>query len=183
MPQAVRFLPVDRVLTAPELLYDLLRERERETWISTTGLPSYEEHVAFVTSKPYRYWYLLFAGEVPVGELHATELNEIGLSIFKRHQGQHYGSQAIRHFIDMHAPLPPITSKRNRHWLANIGVENTGSKAFFASLGFRPLQETWVFEKDNYNEHYRYTSGLPEPHRGQPGETHAPVDPVSGGDV
>lgn len=125
-------------------LYNLLAERPRENWISHEGMPTIEEHQRFICSRPFRYWYLIEVGWKYVGAIEVTELNEIGIAIFREHQHKGYGMQALQMFLESHRPLPPIPAKRNRRWVANIAVGNDASKAFFSRAGFKPLQETYV---------------------------------------
>lgn len=140
----MKLVDVYAVSQAPELLWVLLAERPVENRISHQVMPSREEHDDFVTSTPYRYWYLIEEGGAFVGDLCVTELNEIGVSILREHQRRGYGSEAINLFVQTHEPLPAIPAKRNARWLANIAAGNEGSKTFFGRLGFERIQETWA---------------------------------------
>ena len=44
---------------AARVLYELLAERNPEQNISHKAMPSFDEHCAFVASKPYQAWYLI----------------------------------------------------------------------------------------------------------------------------
>ena len=137
---------LDSVFSLPRaarILYELLAERPAENFISHEKMPTMDEHEDFVASNPFRYWYLVYAEGVYVGALECTELNEIGVAIFKRFRRKGYGAQALKLFIETHKPLPAIPARRNGRWLANIATHNIGSKLFFANAGFRPIQETW----------------------------------------
>ena len=59
---------------------------------------------------------------------------------------------------------------------AKVRSDNPASLRAFARAGFADTGE-------NSHGQLRYFARLPEPHRGQPGETHAAVDPVPRGDV
>ncbi len=139
----MNFLNVYSTPSASGTLYRLLEERPRENWISHERMPTSEEHMVFVLSRPFRLWYLIEVNGEHVGALEVTDLNEIGVAIFKAHQRKGYARQALRLFLLRHEPLPAIPAKRNKRWLANIAVGNEASKAFFRKMGFRPLQETW----------------------------------------
>lgn len=137
---------------APHILWRLLEERPRENWISHKEMPTIQSHAEFVASKPFLYWYLIRGDNGDgilnnvdcVGAIECTDRNEIGVSIFRRHQRKGYGKVALTLFLRCHNPLPAIPAIRNGHWLANIAGSNIGSKLFFAECGFRPLQETFV---------------------------------------
>lgn len=128
---------------AEHILYDLLAERPPENWISHEHMPTPEEHRAFVASRPFFHWYLIRVGPESVGAIEVTDLNEIGVAIFRRFQRKGYGMQALRFFIQTHKPLPMIPARRSGHWLANIACGNVPSKLFFAEAGFKSVQETW----------------------------------------
>lgn len=149
----MRLVQVKNNPDAPEVLYDLLAERPAENFISHQKMPTEKEHGRFVASEPFRFWYLietavpLLRNGTPVdcivGALEATLDNEIGVAIFKKYHGMGFATKAVQKFMREHQPLPPIPAIRNGHWLANISVRNERSKAFFKTLGFRPIQETW----------------------------------------
>ena len=40
-------------------LYNHLKDRDPIAYISHKSMPSYREHVEFVLSKPYSYWYII----------------------------------------------------------------------------------------------------------------------------
>jgi len=130
-----------------ELAYDLLAERPKENWISHNKMPSFAEHVRFMDSKPFRYWYVIILdnGEM-VGTIECLPTNEFGIHILKQYHRKGYGTEAVKLFLDTHVPLPAIPAVRNGKWLSNMTPSNHASKEFFGKLGFRPLQETWVYE-------------------------------------
>jgi hypothetical protein len=134
--------------SAAPLLYALLSERSKEIWISHERMPTHEEHRRFIAGRPFLHWHLIVTDvedvECNVGAIEATDRNELGVSILKMFQRRGYGRAALRLFVQEYQPLPAIPAVRNGRWLANIATSNIGSKLFFAELGFRPLQETWI---------------------------------------
>lgn len=135
---------IDREPNAVNVLYYLLRERPAYSQISHVTMPTVEQHRAFVLSRPYRYWYLIKVGRQYVGDLHCTDLNEIGIFLFGTARDEGYGSKALALFLRTHKPLHAIVAKRLNRWLANIAPENMGAKNFFRRMGFQRKQETWV---------------------------------------
>ena len=131
---------------ASDVLYRLLAERPIESCISHRELPDMAEHERFIKSRPFRYWYLLQVDVHYIGALECTDRNEIGVSLLREYWRQKFAREALELFMAAHEPLPAIPAIRNGHWLANIGIRNNGSKRFFASLGFKPLQETIVYD-------------------------------------
>lgn len=140
----MRLVNILREPLAVNVLYDLLKERPRNSRISHAIMPPFDAHRAFVLSRPYRYWYLIKVGREYVGDLHCTDLNEIGIFLFERFRTSGYGRQALELFIDTHKPLHAIISKRVNRWLANIAPANMGAKNFFRRMGFQRIQETWI---------------------------------------
>lgn len=140
----MRLVKVDGNYEAQMVLYQLLQERPRKSWISHERMPSFEEHLRFINSHPFWYWYVINVDGSYVGSIEATDRNEIGVTILSRFVRVGYGRMALRLFFETHHPLPAIPARRNGHWLANIAVGNEDSKAFFRTMGFSPLQETWV---------------------------------------
>lgn len=148
----MRFIPVhDEQGVAQqqmiEWLYKLLREREEEHQHNISfKLPPFDEHVRFVQSNPYRYWYLI-EGTPPLGLLgyiSATHRNEIGVVLTKWARGRGFGTQAVSQFVTSHKPLPEVPSERAGRWLANINPANAASIAMFKGCGFSLLQHTYA---------------------------------------
>ena len=129
---------------AADILYELLRERDPETWISHKVMPSIETHKAFIASEPFLYWLLIKVQAAYVGAIEVTDRNELGIAILKRFRRHGYARTALNLFMREYQPLPAIPAVRNGNWLANISVLNEDSKAFFRKCGFGPLQETWT---------------------------------------
>ena len=119
---------------AAKILYALLAERKPEQNISHKTMPSWEEHVRFVRSKPYNKWFLIEDNNKWLGAIYVTSRNEVGLHLFEEHTGNEAGSWALNKMKVMHKePL-----------LANIAPKNERSKKFFEKHGFRFIQETWT---------------------------------------
>lgn len=109
-------------------LYNLLAEREPWQNISHKVMPSWEDHVKFVSSRPYKAWYVIFDNADFVGAVYLTNNNEIGIHIRKSCVRRNYGKNAIKALIKTH---------KEKYYLANIGPNNSHSIAFFANNGFK----------------------------------------------
>lgn len=142
----MRLVPVRGNPDASGILYQLLEERPRDSWISHQEMPTREQHGKFVQSHPFIHWYLIDNHGVYVGSIEVTDRNEIGVALLKDYQKKGFGYQALSMFLANHKPLPAIPAIRNGKWLANIAVRNEASKDFFYRMKFRPLQETWILE-------------------------------------
>ncbi|GBL40910.1 hypothetical protein EMGBD3_02780 [Nitrosarchaeum sp.] len=69
-------------------LYELLSERDSVANISHKKMPIYDEHVRFVTSKPYLRWYIVYYNGKKSGSVYLTKQNEIGIFVKKRMAGK-----------------------------------------------------------------------------------------------
>ena len=119
---------------ATETLYELLAERTPDMNISHRAMPDWEDHVAFVASKPYAAWYVIDVPDVGrVGSVYLTKQREVGLFIFARHRGKGYGKQALAMLRERHPG----------RLLANIAPGNAPSHRFFVANGGRLIQQTY----------------------------------------
>lgn len=122
-----------------DLLYDLLSERTPEQSISHKEMPSYDEHIEFVKSNPYLCWYLISAEGGTAGSIYLTRDSEIGIFIFKTHQGKGYAREAIKELMTRHSPP----------FYANVNPANTASQKLFSDLGFNMIQYTYAIGEDD----------------------------------
>ena len=132
----------DPELTATTL-WDLLTSRPAVANISHKSMPTWQEHLAFIASKPYPIWYLI-EGPVElsevgyisgfIGSIYLTKNNEIGLGILESYRGRGYGSAALGMFMRLHP--------RDRY-LAHVAPANLQGQSFWLKHGFKPLQVTY----------------------------------------
>lgn len=130
----IQLIPIKKVRDHIKILYDLLFEREDYMNISHKVMPTLAEHEAFIESDPYFLW-LMIRNEsgVYVGSIYLTRNREVGVFIFKNHQGKGYGKAAV------------IELKRRvgGRLLANINPANQKSIQFFEKLGAKLIQNTY----------------------------------------
>lgn len=132
------------VYSAPEaarVLFELLQEREPQVSISHKQMPLFDEHCAFVASRPYTAWYLIGEGgaaerapPATVGAIYLSKANEVGLFVFKAHQGKGHGRRALELLAGLHP---------DARLIANIAPSNGASQRFFERAGFRHIQNTY----------------------------------------
>lgn len=122
-----------------KIVYEALQEREPFESISHKGMPSWKEHIDFVSRIPYKGWYIIWHDAISVGSIYITYSNEIGIHIFKRHRRLGLGRQAIELLMRLHPA---------KEYFANINPDNTKSiKLFEYYLGFTHIQNTYRLEK------------------------------------
>lgn len=119
------------------VLFELLSKRDPIANISHKRMPTFEEHCAFVVRKPYDAWCLIKANRQYIGATYLTRAGEIGISLFREHQGKGFGPRAVRMLMKRHP---------RKRFLANISQHNERSIAFFRKLGFTHIQNTYEYE-------------------------------------
>jgi RimJ/RimL family protein N-acetyltransferase len=117
-----------------KVLFDLLAERSREQSISHKVMPTWEQHIAFIRSKPYSHWYVVDENPGLVGAIYLSKQDEIGVSIFKKYQRKGFAREAVLDLMRRHP---------RKAFYANINPANEASKALWRSLGFSHLQDTY----------------------------------------
>lgn len=116
------------------LLYKLLQERKPHQNISHKEMPTYDNHVKFIRSKPYKEHYLIYK-EKPytcLGSVYLTKDNEIGLFLFDEFQQKGYGSKVLKTIMKKY---------KSESLYANIAPNNYKSIIFFKNHGFHYYEE------------------------------------------
>lgn len=117
-------------------LYGLLAQSDASQNISHQTMPTWDEHVAFVKSRPYSVWFLITTPPPVecVGSIYITKTREVGIRIERDHIGKGYGGAALATLREFYpGPL-----------LANINPANERSIAFFKKHGARLIQHTYA---------------------------------------
>ena len=115
-------------------LFELLKERESSTNISHRKMPTFNEHVNFVLSKPYSKWYIIYYGKNKCGSIYLSKQNEVGIFIKKSFVRKGIATDAMKLLIE-HNP--------REGFLANINPKNKKSIEFFKKNKFKILQHTY----------------------------------------
>ena len=119
-------------------LYDLLMERDTRVNISHKKMPTYNQHVSFVSAKPYSKWYVILYRVNKVGSIYLTSQNEIGIFIKKSFQNKQIGNIALNKLIQKNP---------KKRYLANVNPQNKKSMRFFKNNGFKLVQYTLELSK------------------------------------
>ncbi len=109
-------------------LYQLLSERKPWQNISHKEMPTYEGHVHFVRSKPYKAWYIVEIDNNLVGAMYLSKANEIGIFLLESYTNMGYGSAMLNTLYQVH--------EKEREFIANISPNNSSSLAFFSNRGY-----------------------------------------------
>ncbi len=126
-------------------LFRMIKQRMEEPNVNISAtMPTWEEHLQFIASHPYRAWYLIeWDNATFAGYVSATKRNEIGVVLLREYRGMGIGTKAVEAIMRMLRPLPSIPSERRGTWLANVNPENKASRALFDRLGGKVIQVTY----------------------------------------
>ena len=125
-----------------KFLYTLLSERESLVNISHKTMPTYDEHLNFINSKPYSKWYIVKKNTQSIGSIYLSKQNEIGIFIKKEFQKDGLGTASMKLLMEK--------NPRSRY-LANVNPKNLKSQKFFKKSGFKLIQNTYELLAD-FNE-------------------------------
>ena len=123
-----------------EFLYDLLAERNPISNISHKTMPSFKTHQKFVSSKPYKKWYIVKLSQESIGSLYLSYQNEIGLFLKKQYNNVEIANFILELFIKKN-PQP--------EYFVNINPKNKKLINFYKNFGFSLLQKTFKLEKSS----------------------------------
>ena len=115
-------------------LYDLLKQRNSRVNISHKKMPTYDEHVKFVMSRPYSKWCVIQYDSQSIGSIYLSKQNEIGIFLINNMHGKGIGQAALKMIMKKHA---------RPRFLANINPKNKKSVDFFKKNGFKLIQHTY----------------------------------------
>ena len=140
----MKLIPIRHYENSVRILWDLLEQRDPSQNISHKEMPTREAHEHFCLFHPYADWNIIDVDGKPTGAIYLSKAgspsvpgNEIGIDLFREHQGKGYGTQAVKLLMEMHGP---------RRYCANTSPGNEASQALFKSLGFRLVQHTYAKE-------------------------------------
>lgn len=119
-------------------LYNILSERKPIANISHKKMPTYRQHVAFITSKPYSKWYIIHFNSKKIGSIYLSKQDEIGISIIKTMQGKGFDQIALEILMDKHP--------RDR-FIANCNPKNKKLISFWKKNKFKLVQYSYELVK------------------------------------
>ena len=115
-------------------LYELLKNKDPSTNISQKKMPSYDQHVEFVMSKPYTNWYIIECDKKNVGTIYLSKQDEIGISI----NNDYEYDQIVKTALKLLMKLNP-----RKRYLANVNPNDVRSQEFLLKNGFTGLENIY----------------------------------------
>ena len=116
-------------------LYDLLKNKDPNANISHKKMPSYDEHVEFVMSKPYTNWYIIEYDKKNVGTIYLSKQDEIGISVSNDYEYDQIVKPALKLLMKLN---------QRKRYLANTSPKDVRSQEFLLKNGFIGLE--YVYE-------------------------------------
>ena len=122
-----------------KVLFKLLENRDYS--ISHLNLPSKNDHLLFVKSKPYRYWAIVLEDNLPVGTVYIQPNNSIGLNLLQQKKQLVY--KILRHIKTSFNPLKEVKSKAPPYFYVNISYANKKLGKILCELDASPIQVSY----------------------------------------
>ena len=121
-------------------LFFLLNSRKYS--ISHTNLPSKNEHSEFVSSHPYRIWYLIYKNRRLFGSVYLHTDNSVGVDLIEYTESEIFS--VIKYIKDNHKPLPSIKSVRRATFFINVPSENERFVKSLKNLNVNEIQRSFL---------------------------------------
>ena len=118
-----------------KFLFNHLKERDPRENISHKKMPTYDEHVKFVLSKPYSKWYIIFEKNKKIGSVYLTKADELGLHLKK----EYFRESLLKEILES-----LMKSEPNKRFVFNVSPRNKKFMKFLQKNGYMISQQTVV---------------------------------------
>ena len=118
-------------------LHNLLAQRNSIVNISHKRMPTWEEHVKFVKSKPYSKWYIIYNKDEKIGSIYLSKQSEIGIHLLKKYEKESIHLESIKKLMLLNSKIK---------FRANISPKNKNYIMLFEKLGFKMVQHTYELD-------------------------------------
>ena len=118
-----------------KFLFNHLKERDPRENISHKKMPTYDEHVKFVLSKPYSKWYIIFERNKKIGSVYLTKADELGLHLKK----EYFRESLMKEIFES-----LMKSEPNKLFVFNLSPRNKKFIKFLQKNGYMISQQTVV---------------------------------------
>ena len=135
----IKFRNVYKVTRGDQITYSILKKREIDPVCNIDfKMPTYRQHLKFMSGKPYKIWYLIIYKNEFIGSINLTKKDEIGIFIFREYRNRLFGYSTLKSFIK---------TIKQRPLYAAINIANTISMKLFKKCGFKILHENELYIK------------------------------------
>ena len=122
-----------------EFLFHLLQKRDSKVNISHKKMPTYNQHIKFLKSKPYSKWYIIILEKQKIGSIYLSKQNEIGIFLMKSWNVD-----------DIRLESLIILMKKNprKRYLANVNPNNKKLISFWKKNNFFLVSYSYELDKN-----------------------------------
>jgi RimJ/RimL family protein N-acetyltransferase len=118
-------------------LHNLLAQRNSIVNISHKRMPTWEEHVKFVKSKPYSKWYVIYNNDEKIGSIYLSNQNEVGIHLLKKYENESIYLESIKKLMLLNLKIK---------FRVNVSPKNKNYIVLFKKLGFKMVQHTYELD-------------------------------------
>ena len=118
-------------------LHNLLAQRNSIVNISHKRMPTWEEHVKFVKSKPYSKWYVIYNNDEKIGSIYLSKQNEVGIHLLKKYENESIYLESIKKLMLLNLKIK---------FRVNVSPKNKNYIVLFKKLGFKMVQHTYELD-------------------------------------
>ena len=122
-----------------DLTYYLLVKRQH--FISYRKNISKANHKKFCLSHPYRFWYIIFKFDEPIGTFYLTKQNAVGINI--NTDDLLIQKKVIKFILRKFHPLKPIPSVTPEYFYFNVPMTNKNLMDDIEKIGGEKIQITF----------------------------------------
>ena len=123
-----------------KLLFEILKKREYS--ISNKKLITFEKHIIFVKSHPYRNWFLIYQDKDLIGSIYTTFENFLGINLIMHNKTLY--KEIIIKIKSRIKPLKPKSSVRNKNFSINVPPKNFILQEALVELKASFVQKTYI---------------------------------------
>ena len=122
-----------------EFLFHLLQKRDSKVNISHKKMPTYNQHIKFLKSKPYSKWYIIILEKQKIGSIYLSKQNEIGIFLMKSWD-----------IDDIRLKSLIILMKKNprKRYLANVNPNNKKLISFWKKNNFSLVSYSYELDQN-----------------------------------
>jgi len=122
-----------------EFLFNLLQKRDSKVNISHKKMPTYNQHIKFLKSKPYSKWYIIILEKQKIGSIYLSKQNEIGIFLMKSCDVDD---------IRLKSLITLMKKNPRKRYLANVNPNNKKLISFWKKNNFSLVSYSYELDKN-----------------------------------
>ena len=122
-----------------KILYDLLKTRKYN--ISHQQIPTFAEHLDFVSHSPYLHWKIIFHKNKPIGTIYIQKNNSIGLNLNSFKEDWIY--QIIFYIKSNFIPKDALPSLIPSYFYINVPASNKKLIKYLKKYNLKDIQVSY----------------------------------------